>query len=69
MRFWRRRDESRLRALSEAEAYHHSYGDRGSDVKTVKLEPRRPRYTLPVSGEDLRQRFQERLDAREPPEQ
>jgi hypothetical protein len=30
----------------------------------VKLEPRRPRYELPVSGEDLRRRLEERLDER-----
>ena len=70
MRFWswgRRR--SRLRSLDEAECYGRSYGERSADVKTVKLEPRRPRYSLRVSGEDLRRRFQERLDAREPTEQ
>jgi hypothetical protein len=65
MRFWRRKRESRLRALDEAECYGRSYGDRSPEVKTVKLEPRRPRYQLRVSGEDLRRRFQERLDARE----
>ena len=43
MRFWRRKRESRLRALNEAECYGRSYGDRSADVKTVKLEPRRPR--------------------------
>ena len=61
-----RRRKQRLRALTEAEAYGRSYGDRTADVKTVKLEPRRPRYQLRVSGEDLRQRFQERLEQREP---
>ena len=61
-----RRRKQRLRALTEAEAYGRSYGDRSADVKTVKLEPRRPRYQLRVSGEDLRQRFQERLERREP---
>jgi hypothetical protein len=65
MRFWRRKKESRFRTLDEAECYGRSYGDRTPDVRTVKLEPRRPRYQLPVSGEDLRQRFQERLEARE----
>ena len=61
-----RRRKQRLRALTEAEAYGRSYGDRSADVKTVKLEPRRPRYQLRVSGEDLRRRFQERLEQREP---
>jgi hypothetical protein len=35
------------------------------DVKIVKLEPRRPRYKLRVTGEDLRRSFERRLDARE----
>ncbi len=61
----RRRNKARLRPITEAEAYHNSYGDRSSDVKPVKLEPPRPRYSLKVSGEDLRRRFQERLDERE----
>ena len=61
-----RRRKQRLRTLTEAEAYGRSYGDRTADVKTVKLEPRRPRYQLRVSGEDLRRRFQERLEQREP---
>jgi hypothetical protein len=65
MRFWRRKRESRLRSLNEAECYGRSYGDRSADVKTVKLEPRRPRYEPRVSGEELRRRFQERLEARE----
>jgi hypothetical protein len=34
----------------------------------VKLEPRRPRFDLDVSGEDLRQAFESRLDKREPAE-
>jgi hypothetical protein len=68
VRLWRRRNDSRLRALDEAECYGRAYGERSPDVRTVKLEPRRPRYSLRVSGEDLRQRFQERLDAREEPE-
>ncbi len=35
------------------------------DVRVVKVE-RRPRYDLRVSGEDLRQAFEERLEKREP---
>jgi hypothetical protein len=61
--FFRRR-RRRERPIGEAEAYHHSYGERSADVKTVVLPPRRKRYHLKVSGEDLRRRFQERLDAR-----
>jgi hypothetical protein len=55
----------RLRSLSEAECYARCYGDRGGIV-AVKSEPRRPRYELDVTGEDLRELFEERLDAREP---
>ena len=54
----------RQEPIGEAEAYERAYGER-RDVRRVKLEPRRPRYDLRVSGEDLRRRFQERLDARE----
>ena len=56
---------TRLRALSEAEAYARCYGSSGEDVKVVRV-PRRPRYQLEVSGEDLRVAFAERLDKREP---
>ena len=59
------RKRARLRELSEADAYANSYGDRTLEVRQVKLEPRRPRFELRVSGEDLRRRFEERLDARE----
>jgi hypothetical protein len=62
--FVRRRRKQRERPIGEAEAYHHSYGQRSADVKTVQLPPRRKRYSLAVTGEQLRQRFQERLDAR-----
>ena len=42
----------RLRNLSEAECYARCYGWRMDDVVTVtKIEPRRPRYELSVSGE------------------
>jgi hypothetical protein len=56
----------RLRPLTEAEAYARCYGGGDDNVRTVKLEPRRPRYDLAVSGEDLRQAFEEKLDSREP---
>lgn len=58
--------QSRLRDLSEAECYHRCYGNSSSDVRVVKVEGRRPRYDTGVSGEDLRQKFEERLDKREP---
>ncbi len=60
---WRRRE--RLRTISEAEAYHHSYGERTAEVKPVKLPPRRKRFPLPITGEELRRRFEERLSTRE----
>jgi hypothetical protein len=57
----------RLRALSEAECYARCYGWRGDDgVRVISVEPRRPRYELPVSGELLRSLFEEKLDSREP---
>ncbi len=55
----------RLRPLDEAEAYARCHGDRGPEVRIVHMEPRRARYDLGVSGEDLRQSFERRLDARE----
>jgi hypothetical protein len=36
-----------------------------SEVRIVKLEPRRPRYDLEVSGEDLRRSFEAKLARRE----
>jgi hypothetical protein len=56
----------RLRALSEAECYVRCYGGWDPTVTVVKLEPRRPRYDLRVTGEDLRRGLEQRLDAREP---
>jgi hypothetical protein len=64
MRFFRRR-KSRLRQIGESEAYGRAYGDRSTQVKIVKLEPRRPRYQLKVSGETLRRAFADRLARRE----
>jgi hypothetical protein len=56
----------RLRPLTEAECYARCYGGGGDEVRVVRIEPRRPRMLLRVSGEDLRRRFEERLDGREP---
>lgn len=56
----------RLRTLSEAECYSRCYGARVDTVRIVSVEPRRPRHALDVTGEGLRARFEERLDAREP---
>jgi hypothetical protein len=55
----------RLRPLTEAEAYARCHGTRESEVRIVKLEPRRPRYELEVSGEDLRRSFERKLADRE----
>jgi hypothetical protein len=54
----------RLRPLSEAECYVRCYGGWDPTVTIVRLEPRRPRYELAVSGEDLRRDFEARIDAR-----
>ena len=56
----------RLRTLTEAECYARCYGDGDDNVRFVKLEPRRPRFDIGVSGEDLRRAFESRLDEREP---
>jgi hypothetical protein len=63
-----RRLRIRLRPLSEAEAYARCHGMREAEVRIVHLEPRRPRYDLRVTGEDLRRSFERRLDSREPHE-
>ena len=39
---------------------------RDHDVRIVKLPPRRPRYEVLTTGEELRELFEQRLDAREP---
>ncbi len=54
----------RLRTLSEAECYVRCYGGWEPTVTIMKLEPRRPRYDLAVSGEDLRREFEARIDMR-----
>jgi hypothetical protein len=56
----------RLRALSEKECYLRCYGAGDSMVRVVRLEPQRPRGLARISGEELRQLFEVRLDAREP---
>ena len=55
----------RSRPLGEAEAYARCHGDRGNDVTIVRLPPRRPRnFPILRTGEELRRRFEERLDRR-----
>jgi hypothetical protein len=66
---FRRKHDSRLRQIGEAEAYGRSYGDASRDVKIVKVEPRRPRYQLRVTGEALRNAFLDRLNRRDPADQ
>jgi hypothetical protein len=66
VRLFRRKTESRLHEIGEAEAYGRSYGDHSGEVKIVKVEPRRSRYQIKVSGEALRTAFLDRLNRREP---
>ena len=56
---------STLPALDEAAAYARCHGERGHDVKVVKLPPRRPRFDVLADGELLRRDFEKRLDARD----
>jgi hypothetical protein len=56
---------ARLRPLTEAECYARCHGTRDSEVRIVHLEPRRPRYELRVSGEDLRRSFERKLEERD----
>ena len=59
------RKKTKLKPLNEAEAYARCHGDRDELVRIVKLPPRRPRYEVLESGEELRRSFEDRLDARE----
>jgi hypothetical protein len=65
VRLFRRKTDSRLHEIGEAEAYGRSYGDQSGEVKVVKVEPKPPRYDLKVSGESLRSAFLDRLNRRE----
>ena len=63
MRLGRR---SGLTPLDEAAAYARCHGARDNDVRIVKLPPRRPRYEdVLTTGEELRELFEQRLDARD----
>ena len=64
MPFWRKPD--RLRPLDEAAAYARWPGDRDEAVRVVKLPPLFARYDLLATGEEIRRRFEERIEAREP---
>jgi hypothetical protein len=65
---FRRKNEARLHQIGEAEAYGRSYGDHSGDVRIIKLEPRRPRHQLKVTGEALRNAFLDRLNRRDHPD-
>ena len=59
-----RRRRPPTRPFGEAQAYARLHGDRDGGVRVVKVEPRRPHHRLRVSGEDLRARFEQKLDER-----
>jgi hypothetical protein len=52
--------------LNEAECYARCYGVHEESVSIVRFEPRRSRFEITLSGEDIRRLFELRLDAREP---
>ena len=62
---WRRRKRERLRPLDEAAAYARCHGDRDETVRIVNLPPRRDRYGLLATGEEIRRSLEERIDARD----
>ena len=63
---WSRRSSDRLKPLDEAAAYARCHGDRDESVRIVHLPPRRKRYDdLLATGEEIRVRFEERIDGRE----
>jgi hypothetical protein len=55
----------RLRPLSEAECYARCYGGWEATVTIVRLEPRRPRHEVLLTGEAIRRRFEQLFDARD----
>jgi hypothetical protein len=55
-----------LKQLDEAAAYARCHGSRDNDVRIVVLPPRRKRYAVLTTGEQLRELFEQRLDARDP---
>lgn len=59
----------RLRSLSEAECYARCYGGSDETVRVIRVVPRaRTRARVAVTGEALRARFEELLEARDPRE-
>jgi hypothetical protein len=61
-----RRRRPVARPIGEVQAYARLHGERGGDVRVMAAVPKRPRYRLRVSGEDVRRGFEARLDARRP---
>jgi hypothetical protein len=59
------RGRERLRPLDEAAAYARCHGFRDDSVRVMKLPTRRAKYELLATGEEIRRRLEERLDARE----
>ena len=57
----------RLRSLSEAECYARCYGAADETVRVIRPVPR-ARRRMSVSGETLRARFEQLLEARDPGE-
>ena len=55
----------RLRPLTEAECYARCYGGGDENVRVIRVSARAQR-RLRVSGEQLRQLFEERLERRGP---
>jgi len=55
----------RLRPLSESDCYTRLYGQRDPTVTIIARRPRTQPWRS-VAGEELRQAFNDRLDAREP---
>ena len=55
----------RLRHLTELECYTRIYGDRDESVRIVGSTIREARFPV-LSGETLRELFEDRLDERDP---
>jgi len=53
-----------LQPLAEAECYARCYGARHGEVHVIGFERRWPRDRHRLTGEQLRQRFEERLASR-----
>jgi hypothetical protein len=58
----------RLRPLTEDECYARCYGGWDATVRIVRLEPRRPRHEVLLTGEAIRHRFEQLFEARDPEE-